>query len=323
MTCNEQRDKNINLHSNEVKNKILKYLYTCGIKLNVSNDNILTEQDMNNIKYGDYVICPRLCGTRSWVLFFSIDNDYYSVNFPKHSQRKKDTLTIHPVDITVHKNFYNGTIMEGIYFNNNNVRTLVLDEVYMLFGQDQMLKSKDDRLDLLSKTIKELSRHNPQFNMYVSQYYNIGKRSLIELYDKIKTDDTIQDLIFYPKLYGGKIYTYTILEADLIDNIIKTTKFYLQKTKNPDVYNLLATETRNKIDIAYIPDMKKSKECKEWFKSNKCKELLVKCQMDLVNKKWIPLEIIEDDIDVGTNSDSDPDSDPESDSDSEYSESDE
>lgn len=286
--------KNDKLGSNEIKDKIFKYLYASGIDLNVKYEIISSDRDLDDIRDNDYIICPKFGGTRSWILFFCDDDCYYAVTFPKY-KHKKMNLIIHPIDITVHPSFYNGTIMEGIFFKINDRRYLVIDEVYILAGQNELLKSKDDRLNNLSSFIKKMTHVNPYYNIYISQFFTIGKKSLRDLYEKIKSDPKIQEIIFYPKLYGKKIYKYTIIDSDLIDNVIKLTQFRLQKTDSPDVYNLLATESGNKVDIAYIPDMETSKICKRWFKDNKCKELLVKCQMDMDKKKWIPMEIIEDD----------------------------
>lgn len=289
--------KNYKLGSQDTKNKILKYLYSSTINLNLKYENIANNKDLDNIKYNDYVICPRFSGTRSWIIFFNVDNDYYAVNFPKHSQKKKEDLFIHPIDMSVSKEFYRGTIMEGIFFRMEDERYLVIDEVYKLAGEDQLLKPKEDRLNHLTHYIKTSTNANPNFHMYVSQYFNINKKSLKDLYEKIKADPKIQEILFYPKLYGGKIYNYTIIDSDLIDNVVKLATFYLQKTGSPDVYNLLSIGSKTKIDTAHIPDMETSKKCKQWFKFNKTKELTVKCQMDLDKKKWVPLEIIEEDLD--------------------------
>jgi len=299
-----QKDiKNANLNSRAVKNKILNYLYTSNINTSLKYEPISNIKDMENIKNNDYIICPRFRGTRSWIIFFRTGDNFYAVNFPKHSKRKREDLQIHPIDISVSKEFYRGTIMEGIYFRIDKKRYLVIDEVYLLAGENQLLKPKDDRLNNLIQYIKTSTNMNPNFFMYVSQYYSVGKKSLKDLYEKIKADPKIQEIIFYPKFYSRKIYSYTIIDSDLVDTIIKLTQFRLQKTKSPDVYNLLSTTTNNKIDIAYVPDMETSKKCKQWFKDNKAKELLVKCQMDMDKKKWIPLELIEDDLDNYSDSD--------------------
>jgi hypothetical protein len=291
--------KNENLGSSETKNRILKYLYSSGISLNSKHELISNTKDLDNIKDGDYIICPRFSGTRSWILFFTINDNYYAVNFPKHSQRKKEDLIIHPIEMTVTKKFYRGTIMEGIFYRIDNKKFLVVDEVYLFAGQNQLLKSKDNRLNYLSNYFKsDTSKVNLNYLMYVCQYYTTSKSSLKELYEKIRADPKIQEIIFYPKIYGGKIYNYTIIDDDLIDNVIKFAQFRMQKTASPDVYNLLSVDSNNKIDIAYIPDMETSKKCKQWFKDNKSKELLIKCQMNMDKNKWIPIELIEKDLDI-------------------------
>lgn len=303
--ASSQYRKNEQLGSREVKNKILKYLYSSGVNINLKHNNITNEKDLDSIKDNDYIICPRFSGTRSWIIFFCVEDNYYAVNFPKHSQKKKEDLFIHAIDMNVSKEFYRGTIMEGIFFRMDERKFLVIDEVYTLAGEDQLLKSKDDRLNYLSQYIKTSTNRNINYNMNVSQYYNINKKSLKELYEKIKADTKIQEIIFYPKIYGRKIYMYTIIDSDLMDNIIKLTKFLLQKTGSPDVYNLLTTDSKTKIDIAYIPDIDTSKKCKQWFKDNKTKELLVKCQMDMDKKKWVPLELVEHDLENEDNEDND------------------
>ncbi|XWV26074.1 putative mRNA capping enzyme [Tupanvirus soda lake] len=297
--------KNANLGSREVKNNILKYLYSSNINLNLKYEIITSEKDLDNIRDNDYIICPRFGGTRSWILFFQIDNNYYAVNFPKHSQRKKEDLYIHPIEMSVCKQFYRGTIMEGIFFRIDEKKYLVVDEVYMLGGQNQLLKPKDDRLNYLKKYFQKYTNINENYYMYVSQYFTPSKSSLKELYEKIKSDPKIQDIIFYPKIYGRKIYNYTIIDSDLVDNVIKLAQFYMQKTASPDVFNLLAPNTKNKIDIAYIPDAQTSKMCRQWFKDNKAKELFVKCQMDMEKKKWIPIELVEQELENDEHNSSD------------------
>lgn len=298
-TSLRSHDKNLNLRSAEVKNEILKYLYSSGINVNSRHEKICNSRDLDNIRDSDYVICPKFRGTRTWVIFFHSvrSNVYYAVNFPKHSQRKREDIVIHPIEINVDTKFYHGTIMEGIYYKDSNTKYLIIDEVYVLGGENQLLKSKDDRLNYLSTYFKDSIRINLNYSMIVTQYYLIGKKSLKELYDSIKKDTRIQEIIFYPQQYGKKIYLYTIIDTDLIDNVIKTAILYFQKTSTPDVYNLLSCDSKTKIGMAYIPDTETSKKCKEWFKLNKkAKELIVKCRFDMVKKLWIPIELVEEDI---------------------------
>ncbi|AVL94909.1 hypothetical protein ma523 [Moumouvirus australiensis] len=297
MNNHNQVIKNADLNKRETKNLVLKYLYTSQVDLNLRHEYIKTNDDMNNIRDNDYIICPKFIGTRSWILFFKSESGvYYAVNFPKHSQKKKESIKIFPIELNVSKEYYRGTIMEGIYFNVDDRRFLIVDEVYMLSGQDQMLKPKCDRLEMLTQNFKKNVVANHKFNMYVSQFYRTDKNNLKELYDNIKNDMKIQEIIFYPNTYGRKIYTYTILEMDLHDDIIKYSTMLLEKTSNSDVYNLYTIGSSSKIGIAYIPDIKTSKMCKQWFKDMKTDKLMVKCKLNMEKNKWIPVEIIENEV---------------------------
>lgn len=283
--------KNFNLKSREVKNAILKYLYQSSVNLELKYEKINSDDDIMQIKNNDYIVCPRVVGVRSWILFLKINEHYYAVNFPKHGERKKESLKIHPIELCVSKTLYRGTIMEGIFYKNENKKYLIIDEVYKLAGENQLIKSKDDRLFNLVNIFQQMIQSNPQYLIHVSKFYNINKVSLLELYNKVKIDNSIQELIFYPKLHGRKIYSYTIMEDDLIDDIIKISQFIMQKTPNPDVYNLLSLTDNTKIDIAYIPNMECSKKCKQWYREHKTNELTIECQFDSIKKKWIPNKI--------------------------------
>lgn len=288
--------KNFNINSDEIKNRILKYLYTNGINTEVRYANVSSEKDLDVIKNNDYIICPRYVGTRSWVILFNVGINYYAVNFPKHGQHKRTDIVIHPIEMAFGKAFYQGTIMEGIYYRNDNNKHIIIDEIYTLCGENQIFKPKEDRLGTLKLHFKKNVASSPNFSMTVVNHYEINAPSLKDLHEKIKNNPNVQEIIFYPKKYGDKIYSYTILDSDLMDNIIETSCFYLEKTSSPDVYNLLATKTKNKIDIAYVPTLEASIRCKSWFKNKKIKEILVKCQYDYSFKKWIPMEIIEEDV---------------------------
>lgn len=80
--------KNAQLGSRDVKNKILRYLYS-RVNINIKHENIINKNDLDSIRDNEYIICPRFSGTRSWIIFFQLENNYYAVNFPKHSQKKK------------------------------------------------------------------------------------------------------------------------------------------------------------------------------------------------------------------------------------------
>lgn len=314
----EQIFKNRNLNSASVKNRILRYLYRSNINLDTKHEHIVSEKDLDTIRDKEYIVCPRYSGVRSWIMFFRDNTNYYAVNFPKHNQHRKDILQIHPVDIVVSSDLYLGTVMEGIYYRDESSRYLAVDEVYTLGGVSQLLRKKTDRLNSLANFFKTNLKANPQYVMYVGQHYAINPMNLSQLHEKIKDENRIQDIIFYPQIYGGVIHSYTIIETDRADDIIKLSEFYMEKTVNPDVYKLLSIDSRTKVDLAYIPDIGTSRMCRDWFvaprskakakgakkRAQKITELRVRCREDIEKRKWIPIELVEEDLDSDLDSDS-------------------
>lgn len=283
--------KNNNINSSKIKNQILRYLYKSNIKLNLKHEPILSMEELDDIRNNEYIVCPRYNGTRSWIVFFRDDDNYYAVNFPKHHQNRKDILKIHPINIQVSKETYLGTVMEGIYYVNNNTRHLIIDEVYMLAGKNQLRMKKSDRLNYLANYLRTNIKINNEFQMFISRHYLIDKIELKNLYERLKSEDRIRELVFYPQVFGKKIYSYTIIETDLIDDIINTCEFRMFKTKNTDVYKLMSLDDGSSVGVAYIPDIETSHRCRDWFKAYRTKELTVVCQEDIEKERWIPIEL--------------------------------
>lgn len=284
--------KNYQINSPQIKNQIFRYLHS-----NVTNppdhDLILKESDLDIIKNSDYIICPKFNGIRSWIICMRIENVYYSIIFPRYN-RKPSNIVIKPLEIPMSKMFYHGTILEGIHYLMDDVNNILIDEVYMIGGEDQTIKSKEDRLNYLSGCLMKGLMRNSFYNIFVSQFFQVDKNSIKELYQKIKSDTTIQGIIFYPKIYKQlKIFTYTILDSDLENDIIKISSFKMIKTPKPDVYDLLSMESSNeKVDIALVPDMESSKKYKSWFNDSGKKKLQVRCRWHEEKKKWIPIEVV-------------------------------
>lgn len=285
--------KNLDLNQKTVKDKLLRYLYR-NVNIDSAHNEILLDRDLDAIKNGDYVICPRLQGVRSWIMYCKIDDVYYGVDFPKHNEQKIDSLKIFPINVKIQKDIYKGTIMEGIYFKMDDIMYLVIDEVYKLAGKDKLIKSKIDRLEEINKFLQDNVQQNPNFKLNVCQYYMPNKNSLTECYEKIKMDSKIQGLTFFPSIHGQKIFYYPINELDILDDITRISTFVMKKTVKSDVYNLytLKEGSCHKFDIAFIPDMITSKMCKGWFKNSK--SLLVKCRLDTEKSKWVPIQILEE-----------------------------
>lgn len=138
----------------------------------------------------------------------------------------------------------------------------------------------------------------------------------------------IKGLVFYPEISGTKLI-YLFEDNNIIEktNQNQTQDFKINKSKalvkkefisktsndiyatlemcstlQPDNYKLFALETiivnsqtklkKCQMNIAFIPDIKKSVWCREIMNSNK--SVFVKCIWRHNKKKWEPLEVIND-----------------------------
>ena len=288
--------KNSNLNNTETKIIILKYLRS-KINSNTKFNPIVKQSDLDVIRNDSYIICPRLRGTRTWILFFRNGDNYYAIDFPKNMKSNPEDIEIYAIDMDVSKEIYNGTIMEGIYYKYNDENYLIVDEVYFLAGQNQLLKPKDDRLNFLSlmQTKNKFIMKN-KFRLCVSNFYYVDKSDITNLYDKIRSNPSIKEIIFYPVIYGKPVYTYTIMDYDLKDDIVNISNFEMYRPENADVYKLFDVHTHKKIGIAYIPDIYTSKKCKNWFSKKSIKSIIVKCKLDLDQNKWIPIEPVDSEL---------------------------
>jgi len=298
--------KNKDLNTLSVKQMIIKYTYD-KVNDSVKPINITKLSDVTTIRDNDYIACPKYFGERSWMIFVKLNGCYYAVTFLKQHRRPDDSITnrtqgrnlvndikLVPIGISVDEEMYNGTIMEGIYNVTGGIITFIIDEIYYLAGNLQILKSRDDRLKDLADYAYTKFGGSPNYNVRFCHYYQIDKKNLELFYDKIKSDNTIQEIMFYPKKYGNTIYSYMITGEDLVDQVIRISIFNMKKTKQPDAYDLIDVTTNKKIDIAIIPDIQTSQKCKKWFSVNKTTILLVKCKYLFDKKKWLPIEICDD-----------------------------
>jgi hypothetical protein len=269
---------------------ILKFLYENVLKDDLHYP-ILNDKDLKIIRDDEYLMCPKYNGVRTWIIFFKKNNIYYGVNFPKHSQEKRKELQIFPVESAVHKKLYRGTIMEGTYFRIDNIKYIYIDEIYLLAGEMQLSKNKSDRLKIIKDTLYDCVEKKPSFKFFVVPHYQVGKNEIINFYNKIKNDNKIHSILFFPELYGKRIFQYVIVDDDKTDDIDYISRFYMKNTDKPDVFELYTIENE-KYGIAYIPNTETSKMCESWFP--KKKKILVNCKLNLMKNKWVPFEVLDE-----------------------------
>lgn len=286
-------DKNIDITSNKTKNIIISYLHKYIENPHIRYQNITSWDMVDTIKHGDYVMFPSHSGSRTWILFFTYHGKYYAVSFPQHNIRKRDNINIYPIPIKMREKIYNGTILEGIYRKENDIQYLIIDDVHYVYGKAQIAKSKSYRLNYIRDVLKtDMISDSNNMRIMVNKCYNMDKFGITELFDKVKNNYGVRDIIFYPSLLHSNIFQYTILESDRENDIIKYSTLILEKTKLPDVYHLLTINNNNNIGIAYIPDKEISKLCNSWFKSKRTKSVTIKCKYNFNMARWIPFKLI-------------------------------
>jgi hypothetical protein len=290
------KQKNIGLDTGPVRNSIIRFLNNNVQNINEEYEIIARQESLDEIVQNEYILCPRMTGTRTWIIFFIKDNIHYAVNFPKHNQAKREQTRIYPIQVPAAGSYYRGTIMEGIYYRDETSQYLFVDEVHLLEGVNQMTKMKDIRLRELNESLRRSVNNSPNYGLYASQYYFPTEESLTALYEKIKVDPLIRELIFYPRIYGKKIYSYPISDQDILDQSVTYDIFKMRKGNHVDSYYLQALNGEN-IGLAYIPNINVSRMCKKWFKDYRKKILMVRCSLGSVNvesDKWVPVKLVEE-----------------------------
>lgn len=288
--------KNIGLDTGPVRNSIIKFLNSNVLNINEDYEIIAGEEALQEIGQSEYIVCPRITGTRTWVIFFIKDNIHYAVNFPKHNQSRREQTRIYPIQVPVKSSYYRGTIMEGIYYRDEKAQYLFIDEVHLLEGVNQMTKMKDSRLRELNESLRLSVNNSPHYALHATQYYFPNEESLTALYEKIKTDPLIRELMFYPRIYGKKIFRYPISDQDIVDQTVTYDIFKMRRGVHADSYHLQALNGEE-IGAACIPNITVSRMCKKWYKDYRKKVLMVKCSMGSVNTivdKWVPIKLVED-----------------------------
>lgn len=264
---------------------------------------VTNREDINSIREGDYVVMPGYSGIRSWIILHKKKTRNITNYYACTTNRTRAGGQLFSIEADFSEDMYNGTIMEGIFFTVENEKFLVVDDIYLLAGVTQLLRPKQYRLQQLSEHFVQTLRQNQSYHIYVNNCYEITHHDLTMITEKIKSVSNISEIIFAPQSFGKMIYTYTLQDNDVIDDIVKYATFLLRKSTIPDVYKIY-TSNETRVGIAYIPDKDTSQMCRNWFKNQE--ELYIKCRFHHDRQKWIPIALSEPPNIVDSESESKP-----------------
>ena len=246
----------------KIKQIIMNYLFNYIEELKEINiDNIEQLKDIKDCK--KYKVYKFKKGDNYILLLKQIKNIYYNVLIKNNFEYSEDKLNynnleILSLDINFPKNYYKGTIIEGRLIDNK------IFEIYNI--------------------VKNINDINNIYNLKDNKFI-FRKAALIDIKD-IKKDKDVIGLLF---LYNNN--KYSIYFEYKIEKIISNL---IIKKLNTDVFNVFCLDIDNKkfkLGIAHIPNIKTSH-----FFNKIITEINVKCWYEKKFNKWVPYEILSDDI---------------------------
>lgn len=193
---------------------------------------------------------------------------------------RKAQIFVLELNFSIKNDIYKGTLLDVKMVNN-------IFHVYNVFiwkGIDRTNDSSSDNFRILNNEKIDI------INEVIIYNYN----DLENVKNIIENDTKVSGLIFIPKIPGNQLIflnnsnTSTTTTTKSIDE----NTFYMVKTDLPDVYYIYKELNKDK-KLAYIPTIKESKMCNEWFNSNQTSNhLLVKCNYRENLDKWVPVKLL-------------------------------
>ena len=275
------------------KKKIIDYLIEHVQFYKFNSKEIVSINDLNNIKNNKYCIYPNIIGSNYLFLAKKINNLYYCVlidykNLTDEMNINYNNIKIISLKIRLKEYIYDGTIFDGRLVSLGGTSVYIINNCFIL--ENTIINLKDINEGKLTNFIENSIIIDHEMN---SIYFKMNK--LYELSEinnlvnnKIKNSRfKITSLNFIP-INDNIKYTFTLCKIS--ERNIE--EYFYAKYIKSDVVILYALESTNKkkIGIAHIPNLKCSKLCKK----NISKEnfTIIKCKLNILFKKWEPIEII-------------------------------
>ena len=321
---------------NDTKHKVIDWLYSKLDLSKYRYIMLNHVSKLKSLQDNEHYVSPNFKGYNYLLMMLKINdkNLCVAIDRKKLSYHKSqlDMITIQIIQINIKTTeiMYNGTIYDGKLIKTNNQYVFLIQDCFYLMGNKMLdieMNEKMKKLDIILKNNfkKEKISYCNNFEFKLNKLYNY--KELEELIKNLPTlaIDT-NGLLFYPKLSGinilyidkkiDKVEINTnsknceIIEQksyNIIHNFVdflksrkysyesngKYKSFWLSRTIVPDVYEITEKENGEKLGIALIPNLKISQLCDDIIKDIPIK---FNCIFSTKFKKWIPLNIIENNI---------------------------
>ena len=266
-----------NIEDFKVKQVIMNYLFN-SIELKLLEEVEIKELNfLDIVKKNNFNVIYLEDGNKYILLLKKIKNIYYNVliknNFDYNvNNLNYNKLEIYSLDINFPKDFYNGTIIQGNLFTDNNICYFKLYDIIKFKNTD------------INNSLKEKYKILNKFLDIENNLFKFSLAEVLQIHD-IKQKN-INGLLFLSNNEDTKYYIYFNKKVSKIYSVL------LMKKVNIDVFNLYALDNDNKkinINIAHIPNLKTSKYFNEYKQ-----EIVVKCWYSETFNKWVPFELLDE-----------------------------
>jgi len=311
----------------DIKNKIIDYLFN-SVNLSNYRFNMLEDiKQLNFLKGNKHYVSPNFKGYNYFLIFTKVDNISYCVVIDKKKfSYHKNKLNIKMVKIIKLKIMTSPSIFRGSIFDcklmfNNHKHIMLVKDCYKIMGNDLTKMEMNEKMKYLNNILPNQISNCKYFDIKINKLFEYD--NLEDLINNIipKSKFHIQGLMFFPSYSGVQIIymnnknTKKKIDINSSENIENTTyqmivnidkilkereysyekegkkqKMLLEKTNISDVYNVM-DDSKNKIGIAHIPNIKISSYCQDIFRNKN--ESLFLCIYNNNFNKWIPLKCVE------------------------------
>ena len=198
------------------KKKIIDYLYDNVHLNNLKFFMMKNELDLNLLTYDHYYMLPLRIGIPCLLIIKRIERKHYMVIIEKKNNLSFDrnkidyeSLTIDNITINVDSSFYNGTILDGIFYKRKNTNEKIFYTQDILCYKDENLVGRDirDKFNIAKMDINKLfnienmKNRDDIFNnirLVEENIYNLD-----DIYQFFEENvGNCKGVVFIPKLYG-------------------------------------------------------------------------------------------------------------------------
>jgi hypothetical protein len=313
-------------NSTDPKQQLIEYIFNTIDVSKFKYELLQFESELSQLLKQKYYISANFSGYNCLLVFTKIHDRYFSVIIDRktlsYNISKVDIskVKITNINLKLDLSIYMGTIFDGIYIINKNNKLFIVTDVYYFRGQDFTNTHLNTKLLTVFTYLQSNYNANDNENnllITANKVYELKDiEHLVNTTIPKSKDIPIKGICFYPEISGTKlIYLFgnenKIVETEKV--IVKSDEekhkfipkkdveyvFEMKCTPNADVYdlNVVEIEERNNkkllkrvfVDIAYIPNISRSKWCTNMLKDKK--SILVKCKYYIDKSKWEPVEI--------------------------------